>query len=96
MALTYIMLLTTFSLALTGTVMNRTHMMSMLLGIEAMTLNLFMIMTMLSTNSPHSTATPIIMITMAACEASTGLTLLMLTSKKNTNDHMKNLNLLQC
>ncbi|YP_220662.1 NADH dehydrogenase subunit 4L (mitochondrion) [Pogona vitticeps] len=96
MAPIYTMLLTSFSLALTGTVMNRTHMMSMLLGIEAMTLSIFMIMATLSINSPNTTAAPIIMITMAACEASTGLTLLMLTSKKNTNDYMKNLNLLQC
>nr|AJD00127.1 NADH dehydrogenase subunit 4L [Physignathus cocincinus] len=92
----YPMLLITFSLALTGTIMNRTHMMSMLLGIEAMTLTLFMIMTTLSADSPNTTATPIILITVAACEASAGLTLLTLSSKKNTNDHMKNLNLLQC
>nr|YP_001165433.1 NADH dehydrogenase subunit 4L [Chlamydosaurus kingii]ABK53972.1 NADH dehydrogenase subunit 4L [Chlamydosaurus kingii]ABK53985.1 NADH dehydrogenase subunit 4L [Chlamydosaurus kingii]ABK53998.1 NADH dehydrogenase subunit 4L [Chlamydosaurus kingii] len=96
MSTTNVMLLTTFLLAFTGTVMNRTHMMSMLLGIETMTLSLFMILTMLSTNSPNTAAMPIIMMTLAACEASTGLTLLVLTSKKNTNDYMKNLNLLQC
>nr|YP_003667903.1 NADH dehydrogenase subunit 4L [Brookesia decaryi]BAJ08068.1 NADH dehydrogenase subunit 4L [Brookesia decaryi] len=87
-----------FSLTLLGSLINRTHFMTTLLCIEGMMLTLFIMMTDIisNTNIMSSTSTPIILITLGACEASTGLALLVTTSNTHTNDHMKNLKLLKC
>nr|YP_008758298.1 NADH dehydrogenase subunit 4L [Phrynocephalus przewalskii]AGX85226.1 NADH dehydrogenase subunit 4L [Phrynocephalus przewalskii]ATV96518.1 NADH dehydrogenase subunit 4L [Phrynocephalus frontalis] len=85
-----------FLLSLLGISMNRAHLMSMLLCMESMTLILFLSMATSSINNTNTTSTPIIMIALGACEASAGLTLMTITTQKNTNDHVKNLNLLKC
>nr|YP_980225.1 NADH dehydrogenase subunit 4L [Furcifer oustaleti]BAF44039.1 NADH dehydrogenase subunit 4L [Furcifer oustaleti] len=94
----YQLLYTTFSLTLLGALINRTHFLTTLLCIEGMVLTLFILMTTIITNTNMTTITsmPIILITLGACEASTGLALLVTTSNTHTNDHMKNLKLLKC
>nr|YP_001382241.1 NADH dehydrogenase subunit 4L [Calotes versicolor]BAF69012.1 NADH dehydrogenase subunit 4L [Calotes versicolor] len=92
----HLTLLTTFFVGLSGTSINQTHLMLVLLCIESMTLSLFMGISLLTLNTPHTTPTSIIVLTINACEASIGLTLLVTSSSKNTNDLTNNLNLLKC
>nr|YP_003667968.1 NADH dehydrogenase subunit 4L [Leiolepis guttata]BAJ08146.1 NADH dehydrogenase subunit 4L [Leiolepis guttata]BAQ00129.1 NADH dehydrogenase subunit 4L [Leiolepis boehmei] len=94
----HLLLYSTFTMGLIGASVNRIHLMSTLLCIEGMLLILYIMMT-LTTSTLHFTSTassPIILLTLGACEASAGLTLLVITSQSHANDHLKNLNLLQC
>uniref|UniRef100_UPI0030FE48C1 NADH dehydrogenase subunit 4L n=1 Tax=Ablepharus sikimmensis TaxID=3147709 RepID=UPI0030FE48C1 len=87
-----------FMLGLSGLAMHRTHLVSALLCIEAMMLALFLAMTMYSSNIQLSSTTvlPILLLAFSACEAGTGLALLVATARTHGTDHMQNLNLLQC
>nr|YP_002734972.1 NADH dehydrogenase subunit 4L [Chamaeleo calcaricarens]ABM89742.1 NADH dehydrogenase subunit 4L [Chamaeleo calcaricarens] len=92
------LLYTTFSLTMLGTLINRTHFLTTLLCMEGMMVTLFVMMaTTLSNTDMNSTSSmPIMLITLSACEASTGLALLVTTTNTHTNDHMKNFKLLKC
>nr|AZZ71367.1 NADH dehydrogenase subunit 4L [Holbrookia lacerata]AZZ71380.1 NADH dehydrogenase subunit 4L [Holbrookia lacerata]AZZ71393.1 NADH dehydrogenase subunit 4L [Holbrookia lacerata]AZZ71406.1 NADH dehydrogenase subunit 4L [Holbrookia lacerata]AZZ71419.1 NADH dehydrogenase subunit 4L [Holbrookia lacerata] len=94
----HFMLNSTFSLSILGLSMHRTHLVSALLCIEGMMLALFTSFTMLFSTTQLSALAPapIILLAFSACEAGTGLALLVATSRTHGNDHMKNLNLLQC
>nr|YP_002970827.1 NADH dehydrogenase subunit 4L [Oplurus grandidieri]BAH70377.1 NADH dehydrogenase subunit 4L [Oplurus grandidieri] len=98
MTIMHFIMMITFMLNLMGLSMHRTHLISALLCIEGMMLALFIILTMFSSTLQLSTLTPtpIMLLAMSACEASTGLALLIATSRTHGNDHIKNLNLLQC
>nr|YP_009231537.1 NADH dehydrogenase subunit 4L [Plestiodon chinensis]ALY11253.1 NADH dehydrogenase subunit 4L [Plestiodon chinensis] len=89
---------TAFMLGIMGLSLHRTHLVSALLCIEAMMLALFTALTMLSSTLqlPSTTMIPILLLTFSACEASTGLALLVATSRTHGADHLQNLNLLQC
>nr|QCT81380.1 NADH dehydrogenase subunit 4L [Urosaurus nigricaudus]QCT81406.1 NADH dehydrogenase subunit 4L [Urosaurus nigricaudus]QCT81432.1 NADH dehydrogenase subunit 4L [Urosaurus nigricaudus]QCT81445.1 NADH dehydrogenase subunit 4L [Urosaurus nigricaudus]QCT81458.1 NADH dehydrogenase subunit 4L [Urosaurus nigricaudus] len=88
----------TFALSIMGFSMHRTHLVSALLCIEGMMLVLFTTITMFfsAINLPTMSPAPIMLLAFSACEASTGLALLVATSRTHGNDHLKNLNLLQC
>nr|YP_010234471.1 NADH dehydrogenase subunit 4L [Pedioplanis laticeps]QTA72637.1 NADH dehydrogenase subunit 4L [Pedioplanis laticeps] len=88
----------TFMLSILGLSFHRTHLMSILICIEGMMLALYLMTAMLipTTSTPTLTIMPIILLAMSACEASTGLALLVATSRTHGTDHMKNLNLLKC
>nr|AAA67385.1 presumptive protein 4L [Sceloporus grammicus] len=88
----------TFILSIMGMSIHRMHLMSALLCIEGMMLALFIIITtFFSTNNLQTMApTPIMLLAFSACEASTGLALMVATSRTYGNDNLKNLNLLQC
>nr|QCT81419.1 NADH dehydrogenase subunit 4L [Urosaurus nigricaudus]QCT81484.1 NADH dehydrogenase subunit 4L [Urosaurus nigricaudus]QCT81497.1 NADH dehydrogenase subunit 4L [Urosaurus nigricaudus]QCT81510.1 NADH dehydrogenase subunit 4L [Urosaurus nigricaudus]QCT81523.1 NADH dehydrogenase subunit 4L [Urosaurus nigricaudus] len=88
----------TFALSIMGFSMHRTHLVSALLCIEGMMLALFTTITMFfsTINLPTMSPAPIMLLAFSACEASTGLALLVATSRTHGNDHLKNLNLLQC
>nr|AKJ76821.1 NADH dehydrogenase subunit 4L [Cophosaurus texanus] len=88
----------TFALSIMGLSMHRTHLVSALLCIEGMMLALFITFTMFFSTMqlPTLTPAPIILLAFSACEAGTGLALLVATSRTHGNDHLKNLNLLQC
>nr|ARM56348.1 NADH dehydrogenase subunit 4L [Draco maculatus] len=89
-------MLTAFIAGLFGVSINQTHFMSALLCIESMILTMFISSSTLAMTSQHSASTPIILLTIGACEAGAGLALLTALSHKNTNDLMKTLTLLQC
>ncbi|ACD81891.1 NADH dehydrogenase subunit 4L (mitochondrion) [Anolis carolinensis] len=95
---TNLLMYSTFSLSIFGLSMHRSHLVSALLCIEGMMLALFITSaTLLSTTQTTSlAATPIILLTFSACEAGTGLALLVATARTHGNDHLQNLNLLQC
>nr|YP_009388958.1 NADH dehydrogenase subunit 4L [Gonatodes albogularis]BAX77892.1 NADH dehydrogenase subunit 4L [Gonatodes albogularis] len=87
-----------FTLGLTGLMLNRHHLVSALLCLESLSLAIFL---SLGLNAQlHQVSTymmqPIVLLALAACEASMGLALLVASSRTYASDHLKNLNLLKC
>nr|YP_009910853.1 NADH dehydrogenase subunit 4L [Darevskia derjugini]QDP70082.1 NADH dehydrogenase subunit 4L [Darevskia derjugini] len=89
---------TSFLLGLLGLSLHRTHLMSILICIEGMMLIIYLMMAMLisTTNTPTTAILPLLLLALSACEASSGLALLVATSRTHGTDHMKILNLLKC
>nr|YP_009721007.1 NADH dehydrogenase subunit 4L [Mareca strepera]QGM79805.1 NADH dehydrogenase subunit 4L [Mareca strepera] len=87
-----------FILSGLGLAFHRTHLVSALLCLESMMLSMFVGLTMWSIESqtPSFTAVPIIVLTFSACEAGTGLAILVASTRTHGSDHLHNLNLLQC
>nr|AZZ06876.1 NADH dehydrogenase subunit 4L [Podarcis siculus]QFR52720.1 NADH dehydrogenase subunit 4L [Podarcis siculus]QFR52733.1 NADH dehydrogenase subunit 4L [Podarcis siculus]QFR52746.1 NADH dehydrogenase subunit 4L [Podarcis siculus]QFR52759.1 NADH dehydrogenase subunit 4L [Podarcis siculus] len=98
MSMILFLLNTTFMLGLLGLSIHRTHFMSILICLEGMTLTLFLMMATFTTftNTPTTAMLPILLLALSACEASTGLALLVATSRTHGTDHMKTMNLLKC
>nr|WNH20576.1 NADH dehydrogenase subunit 4L [Echinorhinus cookei] len=87
-----------FILGLMGLAFNRAHLLSALLCLEGMMLSLFIAIALwsMTLNSPSCSTIPMIVLTFSACEAGTGLALLVATTRTHGSDHLQNLNLLQC
>nr|YP_008815568.1 NADH dehydrogenase subunit 4L [Aetobatus flagellum]AGY96938.1 NADH dehydrogenase subunit 4L [Aetobatus flagellum] len=87
-----------FILALMGFAMNRSHLLSALICLEGMMLSLFVAISLWSVTMASSTCSiaPMILLTFSACEASSGLALLVATTRTHGSDLLKNLNLLRC
>nr|YP_010891582.1 NADH dehydrogenase subunit 4L [Hydrophylax leptoglossa]WJL98138.1 NADH dehydrogenase subunit 4L [Hydrophylax leptoglossa] len=86
-----------FSTVLAGLAFHRMHLLSALLCLEGMMLTIFVALSLwpgqlLST----PLMAPLIMLTMSACEAGLGLSLMVATARSHGNDNLKTLNLLQC
>nr|YP_002364635.1 NADH dehydrogenase subunit 4L [Trichiurus japonicus]YP_009628521.1 NADH dehydrogenase subunit 4L [Trichiurus haumela]WNH24260.1 NADH dehydrogenase subunit 4L [Trichiurus lepturus]ABY26768.1 NADH dehydrogenase subunit 4L [Trichiurus japonicus]QBX88135.1 NADH dehydrogenase subunit 4L [Trichiurus haumela]QHF17708.1 NADH dehydrogenase subunit 4L [Trichiurus japonicus]UNZ13134.1 NADH dehydrogenase subunit 4L [Trichiurus japonicus] len=88
----------TFILGLAGLAFHRAHLLSALLCLEAMMLSLFLALSVwtLQLGSTNFSAAPMLLLAFSACEASTGLALLVATSRTHGTDRLKSLNLLQC
>nr|AIG22975.1 NADH dehydrogenase subunit 4L [Caluromys lanatus] len=98
MAPIYLNMYMTFTLALMGVLIYRSHLMSTLLCLEGMMLSLFIFMAILISHF-HILSTsmmPLILLVFSACEAGVGLALLVSISNSHGNDYVQNLNLLQC
>nr|YP_005089095.1 NADH dehydrogenase subunit 4L [Gudusia chapra]BAL43851.1 NADH dehydrogenase subunit 4L [Gudusia chapra] len=89
---------TAFTLGLMGLAFHRTHLLSALLCLEGMMLSLFMALSLwtLQTESTNFSAAPMLLLALSACEASTGLALLVATTRTHGTDRLQALNLLQC
>nr|ACI31734.1 NADH dehydrogenase subunit 4L [Passerina amoena]QOL12055.1 NADH dehydrogenase subunit 4L [Passerina amoena] len=87
-----------FTLSSLGLAFHRTHLISALLCLESMMLSMYVALAMwpIQTQSSASTILPIIMLTFSACEAGTGLALLVASTRTHGSDHLHNFNLLQC
>nr|YP_010173788.1 NADH dehydrogenase subunit 4L [Gerlachea australis]QSJ54431.1 NADH dehydrogenase subunit 4L [Gerlachea australis] len=87
-----------FILGLTGLVFHRTHLLSALLCLEGMMLSLYISLAIwsLSMGSTSSSALPLFLLAVSACEASAGLALLVATTRTHGTDRLQSLNLLQC
>nr|YP_980186.1 NADH dehydrogenase subunit 4L [Coleonyx variegatus]BAF43974.1 NADH dehydrogenase subunit 4L [Coleonyx variegatus] len=87
-----------FILSISGLAMHRTHLVSALLCIETMMLALFMFLVLLAQNTELTTNAlfPMALLTFSACEASTGLAILVASTRTHASDHLKTMNLLQC
>nr|BAW88543.1 NADH dehydrogenase subunit 4L [Raiamas buchholzi] len=87
-----------FLLGLMGLTFHRTHLLSALLCLEGMMLSLFIALALwaLQLESTGFSVTPMLLLAFSACEASTGLALLVATARTHGSDNLKNLNLLQC
>nr|YP_006303166.1 NADH dehydrogenase subunit 4L [Echinotriton andersoni]BAM14006.1 NADH dehydrogenase subunit 4L [Echinotriton andersoni] len=86
-----------FSISVTGLMLHRTHFLSALLCLEGMMLTVFIAISTLSTqmNTGSSFSLPMFLLTLSVCEASTGLALMVATTRTHGTDHLKNLNLLK-
>nr|YP_009348535.1 NADH dehydrogenase subunit 4L [Enteromius pobeguini]BAW87828.1 NADH dehydrogenase subunit 4L [Enteromius pobeguini] len=87
-----------FVLGLLGLAFRRTHLLSVLLCLEGMMLSLFIALALwaLQFEITGFSAAPMLLLTLSACEASTGLALLVATARTHGNDQLQNLSLLQC
>nr|NP_443458.1 NADH dehydrogenase subunit 4L [Stephanolepis cirrhifer]YP_010948254.1 NADH dehydrogenase subunit 4L [Stephanolepis hispida]WMI35347.1 NADH dehydrogenase subunit 4L [Stephanolepis hispida]WMI35451.1 NADH dehydrogenase subunit 4L [Stephanolepis hispida]BAB70464.1 NADH dehydrogenase subunit 4L [Stephanolepis cirrhifer] len=87
-----------FMLGLSGLAFHRTHLLSALLCLEAMMLSLFIALSLWTMNfaSMSFSTPPILLLAFSACEASTGLALLVATARTHGTDRLQSLNLLQC
>nr|NP_443679.1 NADH dehydrogenase subunit 4L [Dactyloptena peterseni]NP_740018.1 NADH dehydrogenase subunit 4L [Dactyloptena tiltoni]BAB70399.1 NADH dehydrogenase subunit 4L [Dactyloptena peterseni]BAC23626.1 NADH dehydrogenase subunit 4L [Dactyloptena tiltoni] len=89
---------TAFALALTGLAFHRTHLLSALLCLEGMMLSLFIALSLwaLQLDSTNLSSAPMLLLAFSACEASTGLAILVATARTHGSDRLQSLNLLQC
>nr|BAU46295.1 NADH dehydrogenase subunit 4L [Pethia gelius] len=87
-----------FILGLTGLTFNRTHLLSALLCLEGMMLSLFIALALwaLQFEAMVYLTAPLLLLSFSACEAGTGLALLVATARTHGTDRMKNMNVLQC
>uniref|UniRef100_UPI0030FE1CA7 NADH dehydrogenase subunit 4L n=1 Tax=Centropomus parallelus TaxID=28805 RepID=UPI0030FE1CA7 len=87
-----------FILGLSGLTFHRSHLLSALLCLEGMMLSLFIALSLwaLQLNSTNFSASPLLLLAFSACEASTGLALLVATARTHGSDRLQTLNLLQC
>nr|YP_008999637.1 NADH dehydrogenase subunit 4L [Necturus beyeri]ACU00360.1 NADH dehydrogenase subunit 4L [Necturus beyeri] len=98
MSPTLFLFCSTFTISIFGLALHRIHLLSALLCLEGMMLILFMAISVwsiqLETLCYYSL--PMFLLTFSACEASTGLALMVATTRTHGTDHLKTLNLLQC
>ncbi|APY20717.1 NADH dehydrogenase subunit 4L (mitochondrion) [Aquarana catesbeiana] len=92
-----ILLIMMFSIVLAGLSFHRMHLLSALLCLEGMMLTIFIGLSLWPNQlSTSPLMTPLIMLTMSACEAALGLSLMIATARSHGTDNLKTLNLLQC
>nr|YP_005089295.1 NADH dehydrogenase subunit 4L [Sundasalanx praecox]BAL43682.1 NADH dehydrogenase subunit 4L [Sundasalanx praecox] len=98
MTMAFLSFCTSFTLGLVGLALRRTHLLSALLCLEGMMLSLFMALSLwaLMTESANFSAIPLVLLAFSACEASTGLAILVATSRTHGSDQIQSLNILQC
>nr|WDE84676.1 NADH dehydrogenase subunit 4L [Empidonax flaviventris]WDE84677.1 NADH dehydrogenase subunit 4L [Empidonax flaviventris]WDE84678.1 NADH dehydrogenase subunit 4L [Empidonax flaviventris]WDE84679.1 NADH dehydrogenase subunit 4L [Empidonax flaviventris]WDE84680.1 NADH dehydrogenase subunit 4L [Empidonax flaviventris] len=87
-----------FALSNLGLAFHRTHLISALLCLESMMLSMYIALSLwpIQTQTTSSTLLPILMLAFSACEAGTGLAILVASARTHGSDHLNNLNLLQC
>nr|ACY28954.1 NADH dehydrogenase subunit 4L [Morus serrator] len=87
-----------FTLSCLGLAFHRTHLISALLCLESMMLSMYITLSIWPIENQTTTFTmmPVLMLTFAACEAGTGLAMLVASTRTHGSDHLHNLNLLQC
>nr|YP_004285926.1 NADH dehydrogenase subunit 4L [Bucorvus leadbeateri]ADM26320.1 NADH dehydrogenase subunit 4L [Bucorvus leadbeateri]QOD97951.1 NADH dehydrogenase subunit 4L [Bucorvus abyssinicus] len=87
-----------FTLSSLGLAFHRTHLISALLCLESMMLSMYIALAMwpVENQTTSSTLIPILVLTFSACEAGTGLAMLVASTRTHGSDHLHNLNLLQC
>nr|YP_010318870.1 NADH dehydrogenase subunit 4L [Pipa myersi]UMB51101.1 NADH dehydrogenase subunit 4L [Pipa myersi] len=98
MTLVHFSFSTSFFLGLIGLSLHRTHLLSALLCLEGVMLSLYIGLCSWPAQLSMSTLTmaPMVMLTFSACEAGTGLALMVATTRTHGTDNLHNLNLLQC
>nr|YP_009003608.1 NADH dehydrogenase subunit 4L [Praslinia cooperi]ACS37152.1 NADH dehydrogenase subunit 4L [Praslinia cooperi]AGZ19097.1 NADH dehydrogenase subunit 4L [Praslinia cooperi] len=87
-----------YMISMTGLAFHRTHLLSALICLEGMMLSLYVGLTTwcIQTDSMLLTVSPMTLLTLSACEAGTGLAILVATTRTHGSDLMQNMNLLQC
>nr|YP_009414896.1 NADH dehydrogenase subunit 4L [Napothera epilepidota]AST23687.1 NADH dehydrogenase subunit 4L [Napothera epilepidota] len=98
MTLMHLSFYAAFTMSTLGLAFHRTHLISALLCLESMMLSMYIALSMwpIQTQTPSSTLLPILMLTFSACEAGTGLALLVASTRTHGSDCLNNFNLLQC
>nr|YP_009905747.1 NADH dehydrogenase subunit 4L [Oreolalax omeimontis]QLG90108.1 NADH dehydrogenase subunit 4L [Oreolalax omeimontis] len=98
MTLTHFSFCSAFTLGLIGLAFHRTHLLSALLCLEGTMLSLYLASSLWSSSLylSVSSITPMMILTFSACEAGTGLSLMVAATRTYGNDKLHNLSLLQC
>nr|UYX79117.1 NADH dehydrogenase subunit 4L [Mitra mitra] len=94
----YLTLLSMFGvfMALLALALQHKHLLSILLSLEAVTMNLFIMLFSASTNVSFSGETSLILITLGACEASLGLAILVAIIRVEGNDYVSSFSMHKC
>nr|QOD97557.1 NADH dehydrogenase subunit 4L [Lophotis ruficrista] len=87
-----------FTLSSLGLAFHRTHLVSALLCLESMMLAMYITLSVwpIENQAASFTLMPVLMLSFSACEAGTGLAMLVASTRTHGSDHLHNLNLLQC
>nr|YP_009028539.1 NADH dehydrogenase subunit 4L [Jacana spinosa]YP_009028552.1 NADH dehydrogenase subunit 4L [Jacana jacana]ABD58746.1 NADH dehydrogenase subunit 4L [Jacana jacana]AHY01446.1 NADH dehydrogenase subunit 4L [Jacana spinosa]AHY01464.1 NADH dehydrogenase subunit 4L [Jacana jacana]QOD97774.1 NADH dehydrogenase subunit 4L [Jacana jacana] len=87
-----------FTLSSLGLAFHRTHLISALLCLESMMLSMYIAMSLwpIENQAASFTIMPVLMLAFSACEAGTGLAMLVASTRTHGSDHLHNFNLLQC
>nr|YP_003162818.1 NADH dehydrogenase subunit 4L [Oncomelania hupensis robertsoni]ABS87685.1 NADH dehydrogense subunit 4L [Oncomelania hupensis robertsoni]AEP39051.1 NADH dehydrogenase subunit 4L [Oncomelania hupensis hupensis] len=85
-----------FFMALVALSLQYKHLLSVLLSLEAATMNLFIMMFTLSNNIMLSGEMALILITLGACEASLGLAILVSMIRVRGNDYVSSFSSQKC
>ncbi|NXP42701.1 NU4LM oxidoreductase, partial [Tricholaema leucomelas] len=87
-----------FTLSSLGLAFHRTHLISALLCLESIILSIYVALSIwpIQMQAASPTLLPILILTFSACEAGTGLALLVASTRTHGSDHLHNFNLLQC
>nr|QUT09543.1 NADH dehydrogenase subunit 4L [Metopidius indicus] len=98
MSILHLSFYSTFTLSSLGLAFHRTHLISALLCLESMMLSLYIALSMwpVENQTTSFTLMPVLMLAFSACEAGTGLAMLVASTRTHGSDHLHNLNLLQC
>nr|YP_009232556.1 NADH dehydrogenase subunit 4L [Larus vegae]YP_010166174.1 NADH dehydrogenase subunit 4L [Ardenna carneipes]YP_010166187.1 NADH dehydrogenase subunit 4L [Ardenna pacifica]AAT72281.1 NADH dehydrogenase subunit 4L [Calonectris diomedea]AAT72282.1 NADH dehydrogenase subunit 4L [Puffinus yelkouan]QOP62264.1 NADH dehydrogenase subunit 4L [Calonectris borealis]AMA34357.1 NADH dehydrogenase subunit 4L [Larus vegae]QRV60147.1 NADH dehydrogenase subunit 4L [Ardenna carneipes] len=98
MSLLHLSFYSAFTLSSLGLAFHRTHLISALLCLESMMLAMYMGLSTwpIENQAASFTLMPVFMLTFSACEAGTGLAMLVASTRTHGSDHLHNLNLLQC
>nr|YP_010997038.1 NADH dehydrogenase subunit 4L [Aburria aburri]QXU59834.1 NADH dehydrogenase subunit 4L [Aburria aburri] len=98
MSLSHFSFYSAFTFSSLGLAFHRTHLISALLCLESMMLSMYIPLSTWSIENQMSsfTLTPVLMLTFSACEAGTGLAMLVASTRTHGSDHLHNLSLLQC
>nr|ATL15877.1 NADH dehydrogenase subunit 4L [Rhacophorus poecilonotus] len=92
-----VLLLMSFFIALIGLSFHRTHLLSALLCLEGMMLIIFITLSLWPNQLIGSSLMlPLILLSMSACEAGIGLSLMVATARSHGSDNLTTLNMLQC
>nr|YP_010000581.1 NADH dehydrogenase subunit 4L [Furnarius figulus]QOD96480.1 NADH dehydrogenase subunit 4L [Furnarius figulus] len=98
MTLLHLSFYSAFTLSSLGLAFHRTHLISALLCLESMMLSMYIALSTwpIQTQTTSLALMPILMLAFSACEAGTGLAILVASTRTHGSDHIHNLNLLQC
>nr|QOD97377.1 NADH dehydrogenase subunit 4L [Opisthocomus hoazin] len=98
MSILHLAFYSAFTLSSLGLAFHRTHLISALLCLESMMLSMYVAMSAwpIENQATSFTLMPLLMLTFSACEAGTGLAMLVASTRTHGSDHLHNLNLLQC
>nr|YP_002364622.1 NADH dehydrogenase subunit 4L [Aegotheles cristatus]ABY26878.1 NADH dehydrogenase subunit 4L [Aegotheles cristatus] len=98
MSLMHLSFYSAFTLSSLGLAFHRTHLVSALLCLESMMLSMYIALSIWPVENQASSFTPvpILMLAFSACEAGTGLAMLVASTRTHGSDHLHNMNMLQC
>ncbi|NWH72577.1 NU4LM oxidoreductase, partial [Piaya cayana] len=98
MSLLHLSFYSAFTLSSLGLAFHQTQLISALLYLESIILSMYIALSTLpiENQTPSLTLIPILILAFSACEAGTGLAILVASTRIHGSDHLHNLNLLQC
>nr|YP_007026055.1 NADH dehydrogenase subunit 4L [Carcinoscorpius rotundicauda]AFR25743.1 NADH dehydrogenase subunit 4L [Carcinoscorpius rotundicauda]AFT65395.1 NADH dehydrogenase subunit 4L [Carcinoscorpius rotundicauda] len=85
-----------FFLGFSSFLLNRKHLLSMLLSLELMMLGSFLMLVFLISGSLGEESFLLYFLTMVVCESSLGLSILVLIIRSHGNDYFFSMKLLEC